>query len=221
MQSARTTLSWVGRNSSLAAHLVRAGLAAGIVLLLADPAQGSVAARAVLAVGLVLWSFNALEQSQHAIDRAAGLRDPHRWSNAARQGAYIAAVLLILQGATPATATGALVAAAIFGAFWLVAPTAAPVVLETWDTARPMTLRPFTRWLYHLLPVLSLAMIAELVRMPPENSGRPISVMFQVAFFPFILSLYPSKGRFLNSNQDQIRVGGALLLGAGLWLGRE
>jgi hypothetical protein len=222
MSAARGGLHWIGCKPSLPAHLARAALMSGVVLLFADPAQGNPIARAVLAAGLMLWSFDALEQSRYAIDRAAGLRDPHRWSNAARQGAYIAAVLLIILGATPAAATGVLVGAAIFGAFWLVAPPAAgPIVQETWDSARPITQRPLWRWLYHLLPLLSLAMIAELIRMPPENSGRPVSVMFQAAFFPFILALYPSKGRFLSSNRDQMRVGGALLLGAGLWLGRE
>jgi hypothetical protein len=211
---------WFACDPSPGAHLARAGLAAVIVWLYVGAGQDDAAARALLAAGLMLWSFDALEQSRHAVARPGGLRDPHRWSNAARQGAFLTALLLILLGATPAAATSALVAAAIFGTFWLFLPPAGwPAATDGWDTSRPMTAQPLRGWLYHVWPVFALGLVAGFVLQPAEAGSSAAYVMFQAAFLPFLLPLHPAKGRFLGSAQDQIRVGGLVLLVAGLWLG--
>lgn len=219
MSGPRTWLDWLGHDASPAAHLVRAGLAVLVLWVVADPQAGSAATRALLAAGLMLWSFDALAQSRHAL-AAADIRDPHRWSNAARQGAFLAAVLLIVLGATPAAMTGALVGAAVFGAFWLfLPPPGAPSVQDSWDTARPVTGHPLRRWLYHLWPAFSLGLVVVPALSPPDGGWSAPYVMFQAAFLPFLVPLYPAKGPFLGGTSDRIRVAGLFLLGAGLWLG--
>jgi hypothetical protein len=82
-----------------------------------------------------------------------------------------------------------------------------------------MTADPLRRRLYHLWPALALALLGGLAVAPPADGWSSAYVMFQAAFLPFLLPLYPTKGPFLGAASDRIRVVGLLLLGAGLWLG--
>lgn len=213
-----TALAPILRDRTVALPLASAVALAALVWVIADPAQGEPAARALLAAGFILWSSDCVRQAHHAVNPADLLRDPHRWTFAALQAATVAAVVLIVVGFTPTGLLGALIGAALTGLMWLAFPGKQPAAAPHWDTSRPITLRPFWRWLYYLLPLLTLAMIAEIAFLRPETVDRPISVMFQAAVFPFIVTLYPSRQRFLASRPDQIRAGGALLLCTGLWL---
>lgn len=210
-----STLAPLLRNRSVALPFTMAGALAALVWVMADPAQGAPVGRALLAAGFILWSWNCIPQARHAVIPERLLADPHRWTHSAFQAASIAAVLLIVVG----DMLSAVIAAALVAFFWLAFPGRPPAAEPHWDTARPVTADPLRRRLYHLWPVLSLALLVGLAVAQPVEGSVPVYVMFQAAFLPFLLPLYPSKGRFLASAADRLRIGGLLLLAAGLWLG--
>jgi hypothetical protein len=207
------------RDRTVALPLAMAGTLAALVWIMADPAGGEPMARALLAAGFILWSTDCLRQAHHAVTPERHLADPHRWTFAALQAAMVAAVILIVVGDWITSMSGALIGAALTGLIWLAFPGRPPAPEPHWDTARPMTAEPLRRGLYHLWPALALALLAGLALAPPEDGWTPAYVMFQAAFLPFLLPLYPSKGRFLASAADRLRIGGLILLAAGLWLG--
>jgi len=207
-----TTLAPLLRDRTVALPLAASGALAALVWVMADPAEGAPMARALLAAGFILWSSDCLRQAHHAVTPERLLADPHRWTHAALRAASIAAVLLILVG----DMLSAVIAAALMAFFWLAFPGRPPAAEPHWDTARPMTLQPFWRWLYHLWPVLALGLIAGLALALPDDAKNPVYVMFLAGFLPFLVSLYPLRGSFLAS---ALRIGGLLLLLAGLRLG--
>jgi hypothetical protein len=214
-----STLAPILRDRTVALPLAAAGALAALVFVIADPAEGEPIARALLAAGFILWSSDCIRQANHALRPAELLRDPHRWTHAALQAATTAAGVLIVVGVTTVGMLGALIGAALTGLFWLAFPGKPPAPEPHWDTARPMTARPLWRWLYHLWPALALGLLVGLALAPPDDARNPVYVMFLAACLPFLASLYPSAGRFLASAADRLRIGGLLLLPAGLLLG--
>ena len=214
-----TALAPILRDRTVAMPLAMACALAAFVWVMADPAEGAPMARALLAAGFILWSSDCLRQAHHAVTPERLLRDPHRWTHAAFQAASIAAVVLIVVGDRITGLLGALVGAALMALFSLGVPGKPPAAEPHWDTARPVTADPLRRRLYHLWPALSLVLLAGLALAPGEGGSVPAHVMFQAAFLPFLLPLYPSKGRFLAATADRLRVAGLILLAAGLRVG--
>jgi hypothetical protein len=151
--------------------------------------------------GFFLLGFDTLLISSYTRGERS-LRNPLRWVNAGHMAWYFGTYILLATagGIDAAALIGPLAGALIFGAAMAFLPFAdvkgplPPLPPGRYDTTRPLSDHPFRHKLYLLWPLIVLMLIAGMAAFPPEGGWDEDYLLFQIAFLPWIMQLYPHAG---------------------------